>query len=209
MTRYPSLRRVLVGCLVGALPAGLCAQDVNLPPSYGSTTLVTGFDPDPFTVEITAGGDEDASNASGECTGAIADAPDYSVEFTAGEYVLSFLVNSSVDTTLLVNDPGGEWHCNDDSADLDSSNPGILFSNPTTGRYDVWVGIYDRNNNYTSATLLVSERNESSWRDMVANLGTAAPPVYTEPTPPPPEPQQPTPMTLQPATGAIQYGRKL
>jgi hypothetical protein len=190
-----------VYCALAALLSapGVFAQDTSQTPAYGSTSLVSGFSPDPYVVAVTAGGSRPVSETDSSCTGNVAEAPDFSVDFTAGEYVLSFVVDSAVDTTLLVNDPDGQWHCNDDSSYLDSANAGIIFTNPTSGRYDIWVGLYDASADFPPATLLISEQNEDSWRNMVASLNST-PPV--EPTPEPPQ-------VLTPAVGNLMYERKL
>lgn len=52
---------------------------------------------------------------------------------------MTFTVESAADTVLLVNDPRAEWHHNDDTNGL---NPEITISNPSEGRYDIWVGTY-------------------------------------------------------------------
>jgi hypothetical protein len=119
----------------GAMP------DFNLPPTFGQVELVTGFTPDPATVELNAGGTTDAGAANlGEgCLGFIATAPDYRVIYTAGALPLIFHVVAEADTTLVINGPDGNWYCNDDATGL---NPMVTFEAPVTGQYDVWVGTY-------------------------------------------------------------------
>lgn len=128
--------------------------DSSLRPSYGSVTLASGFTPDPRVVSLRAGGTIPAGNASSDCTGSIAKAPDYRIEYTAGSQPLIVRTRSSVDTTLVVNDPSGEWVCDDDGAG--NSNAQVIFEKPASGTYDVWVGTYSGGN--SPATLLFTER---------------------------------------------------
>jgi hypothetical protein len=54
---------------------------------------------------------------------------------------LIFSVNSTADTTLVINDPNDNWVCDDDGGNI-GLNPSITFANPVSGQYDVWVGTY-------------------------------------------------------------------
>ncbi|GAA0645756.1 peptidase [Brevundimonas lenta] len=116
------------------------AQDTTATATYGEITLNAGFTPDPYTVEVTAGGTIDAANIGAPCTGSIARAPDFQVTYNAGSLPFYIFVNSSSDTTLVVNGPDGLWYCDDDSNG--GSNPQVTFNNPRSGTYDIWVGTY-------------------------------------------------------------------
>lgn len=118
------------------------AQNYNLRPSFGSVSLQAGFLPDPRTRTVQAGGDNYFSGGGG-CPGGgwFANAPDYRVNYRAGGYALSFYVRAPGDTMLLINDPTGTWYCNDDYQGL---NPALVFNNPRSGQYDIWVGTYNR-----------------------------------------------------------------
>jgi hypothetical protein len=124
------------GAATGAMP------DWTLDPAYGAVDLVSGFEPDPHVVAIAAGGELDASVIPG-CWGAIARAPDYRVNFTAGNYGLPliFSVNSDADTVLVINGADGQWVCDDDGGNI-GLNPSITFANPQSGQYDIWVGTF-------------------------------------------------------------------
>jgi hypothetical protein len=121
-----------------ALPQEL--PDFTLNPNYGTVDLVSGFTPDPHTINLAAGGDYNAYQIPG-CVGWITRAPDYRVNWTAGSGVLPliFSVQSEADTTLVINDANGNWVCNDDTNGL---NPVVTFNNPSGGQYDVWVGTF-------------------------------------------------------------------
>ena len=140
---------------VAALSVPALAQDYSAPPTYGSVNLNSGFTPDPYNVRLTSGGARPASNVSSSCRGWIANAPDYSVYYQAGNmFDLTIGAVSDSDTTLVVNGPSGNWYCDDDSGE--GLNPSLTFANPASGRYDIWVGSY-REGNYADATLSISE----------------------------------------------------
>jgi hypothetical protein len=132
-------------CLFAASAASLLAlpaqaQDFGLEPTYGTVALDAGFPEDPHVVSLQSGGDIDAATLGGACTGFIADAPDYRLNYTAGSFPLLFVAIADVDTTLVINGPDGSWYCDDDSdGQLD---PRVTFNAPESGQYDVWVGTY-------------------------------------------------------------------
>ncbi|MEA1940654.1 MAG: hypothetical protein U9P68_00250 [Pseudomonadota bacterium] len=129
--------------------------DYSLPSNYGSAELTAGFAPDPYNVELMAGGDVDVNEALGRnCRGFATTAPDFDITYTPGDFDLYISATSGGDATLAVNAPDGSWWCDDDSAG--SLNPGIRFDNPMEGRYDIWVGTYSEGAP-EPATLHVSE----------------------------------------------------
>jgi len=137
------------------LASAATAQDFTAPPSFGSVNLSSGFTPDPYNVTLTSGGQLHASNLSSSCRGWIANAPDYSVYYQAGNmFDLTISSVSGSDTTLVVNGPAGNWYCDDDSGQ--GLNPSMTFANPASGRYDIWVGSYSEGD-YAQATLSISE----------------------------------------------------
>lgn len=142
---------VAAAACLALVAAGASAQNYNLSPSYGGANLSAGFSPDPWTVSITAGGQNDAGRVG--CAGYVADAPDYRVNYSAGGFSLYFSVQSGADTTLVINAPDGRWYCNDDYNGL---NPAVIFGNPMSGQYDIWIGTFDYGS-LPSSTLYVSE----------------------------------------------------
>ncbi|MEM9755429.1 MAG: trypsin-like serine protease [Pseudomonadota bacterium] len=129
---------------LAATLSAVSAQDYTLEPSFGQITLTTGFQPDPVWTRVQAGGSiqgeyVDASTGQ-RCRGHFANAPDYRVVFEAGSRLpLTFYAESFSDTVLLVNAPDGSWHCNDDHTRFD---PAVVFDNPQSGTYDIWVGTF-------------------------------------------------------------------
>lgn len=120
--------------------------DVTAPARFGGQRLEAGFLPDPFGVDVQAGGPSnanlgvgDAVVAEGYCVGHVTRAPSYELDFQAGQAPLyiSALAQAGQDLTLLVNAPDGAWYCNDDNDGLD---PGLEFEAPQSGVYDIYVG---------------------------------------------------------------------
>ena len=136
----------LAGCVITVLPATLNPQ---APPAFGSATVQAGF---VHTVNLTAGGPISASVVG--CNGYVASPPDFSINFQtiAGILPLIFSVSSATDTTLVVNDPYGNWICDDDGGP--GLNPLVRINGPVAGRYSVWVGTY--NGGTAPATLRVN-----------------------------------------------------
>jgi len=132
--------------------------DFSLDPAYGSIDLTSGFQPDPHTVAIDAGGTIDASTIGQPgCVGRIARAPDFRLNWTAGSGSLPLIISvgAESDTTLVVNDAQGNWACDDDGGNA-GLNPSITFQTPASGQYDIWVGTYSEGDLQPS-TLNISE----------------------------------------------------
>jgi hypothetical protein len=133
----------------------VAAQDWRLPANFGAANLSYGFTPDPYTVNVVSGGTIDASSAiSSSCRGAISNAPDFELTYSAGSLPLIISVNSNSDTTLVINGPDGRWYCDDDGGNQ-GLNPSLRWNSPPSGTYDIWVGSYSGGN--ASATLSISE----------------------------------------------------
>jgi hypothetical protein len=151
-----NFKTILAAATAAAAVSGAAiAQDWTLNPTFGQTTLSAGFAPDPYTVQITAGGNIDAgSSLGGACRGMIANAPDYRLQYNAGSLPLYIGARSNADTTIVVNAPDGSWYCNDDTNGL---NPMVSWGNPPSGQYDIWIGTYGSGSSMASATLTISE----------------------------------------------------
>jgi hypothetical protein len=170
-----------------ALAPGLAhAQDINATPNYGSVTLATGFNPDPHTINVVAGGNIQASTLGGSCTGTISSSPDYRVTYTAGTtFPLIIRTSSGSDTTLVVNGADGSWYCDDDSAG--SSNAQVRFNSPRSGVYDIWVGSYSSGTTPT-ATLMITELANDTPAPAPQPAPVPAPQPAPQPMPPAPQP---------------------
>lgn len=138
-----TFRLIRTGACVATLAAMIAgpalAQELGAEPTFADLTLEAGFMPDPQRIEITAGGDRNAGHSpAGECTGMIAGPPDIRLTYKPDELPLHIKAISDDDTTLVINDPNGQWFCDDDSGgDL---NPLVSFTDPQEGVYDIWVG---------------------------------------------------------------------
>jgi hypothetical protein len=154
----PIARIFAAGAALAAVAAAgvATAQNYNLNPAYGTVNLTAGFTPDPYVVNVASGGRNDASQTvSSSCRGFVADAPDVRLNYSSGSFPLIISVNSSADTTLVVNAPDGSWYCDDDGGNQ-GMNPSLRFNNPQRGQYDIWIGTYGNASNQP-AQLHISE----------------------------------------------------
>lgn len=135
--------------------------DFSLPATFFDEDIVNGFTPDPVDYPLQAGGDLFASGVLDGCAGFVAEAPDVRITYEAGDqYPLRVFVEGRSDTTLLINQPDGQWLCNDDRVEGDL-NPEIFFAQPMTGQYDIWVGTYENPDSlgeFPEVVLRISER---------------------------------------------------
>ncbi|MEM6382994.1 MAG: hypothetical protein AAF739_09990 [Pseudomonadota bacterium] len=155
---------VAAGAVLAAAIAPTQAQDAELAPTFGDSQLEQGFGEHVLTIQ--AGGEFDAASAGPGCNGFIAEAPDYLIEYL-GTGELEIAANSQEDTTILVQDPSGEFLCNDD---FDEVNPQVTISGNAFGFTAIWVGTFAPivNNTYPDADIIVRE---------VAGSDTIAPAV--------------------------------
>ena len=142
------LQATLLVAALGIACATAQAQEALDPladPTFGSAALDAGFGPDPFEIELIGGGFVDASEAvDASCSGFVGSEPDFRLDWSgAGRDLRIFFVGAG-DTTLVVNDPSGAWHCNDDFED---ANPLIEFPASPAGQYRIWVGSFAGNEN--------------------------------------------------------------
>jgi hypothetical protein len=153
----PALRRFAVAsaAFVSLACGAAYAQNTDLDPSFGTTTLVSGFRPDPVVVQVRSGGSIDAQTINPGCKGFIAGAPDVRLQFEAATQPLIVSVASDADTTLVIHGPDGGWYC-DDNSGSNHRNPSLRFSHPQSGQYDVWIGA-PAANSLAAAELNVSE----------------------------------------------------
>ena len=136
------------------------AQNWQAAPTFGTATLSAGFMPDPHTTFIQAGGSDevalvDPAAATGPAATSVNEsAPDLDLNYVSGGSDLFIYARGDADVTLLVLDPSGEWHCNDD---WEGTDPLVAFFNPEDGNYNIWVGTFAPGD-LESAVLQISER---------------------------------------------------
>lgn len=97
---------------------------------------------DDVTVEVTADGDlpvPEMLTNDALCSGLVSLTPNYAFDWSGETETLSLFVEADGDTTLLVRTPDGSLLCSDD-ASADTLNPLVVISEPSDGRYLVWVG---------------------------------------------------------------------
>ena len=127
--------------------------------NFGNASLRGGYTPDPHNVRLVSGAsgrnsvDVSRLSLAPGCRGHVTRQPDYILNYTQAASFLRFYATSTGDTTLVINDAQGNWHCNDDSVGL---NPMVDIANPPAGQYDIWVGSYRAGENL-NATLSITE----------------------------------------------------
>lgn len=128
--------------------------------AYGHAELSGGFTPDPRRFDIVSGGPLDAGalGLGPSCVGAVASEPDFVLDYDDVAPFLRFFVISRGDTTLVVREPGGDFHCNDDSHG--SENPTVDLRRPEEGRYLVWVGSYRAEDTHEGTLSITEMRSE-------------------------------------------------
>jgi hypothetical protein len=155
MSVFSSISALAVALGLAIVAPSASAQDFSLNPNYGSVSLSGGFTPDPYRVSLQAGGTINVSQADSSCRGFITNAPDFRLSFSAGSLPLIISVAADSDTTLVINDPNGDFYCDDDGG-VNGLNPSIRFNSPSSGQYDIWVGTYESGRTQP-ATLHISE----------------------------------------------------
>jgi hypothetical protein len=126
--------------VIPAIPTKTPAPGSALPnldpqamPLYGSASLASGFSPDPYRVDLEAGGSVDTAGSSAAC-GYTSFHPAFVLDWQGGDFLRLFFTpnGDDTDTTLLVRTPAEEWLCEKDSVlDLPSA---------AAGEYAIWVG---------------------------------------------------------------------
>lgn len=129
--------------------------DASGEPAYGTQVFTPGFAPPQFSIDLVSGGANDvASMQLGDnCLGFAATDPDFVVELAADFDRVTILVDSKLDTTLIVNTPNGSWACNDDTNGL---NPAVVLRDAAAGPYQIWIGSYEQDASGIS-TLWITE----------------------------------------------------
>lgn len=168
------LALALTGLLVLQAASNARAQDLSAEPLFGSTSLEAGFSSTPYTVEVSPGGTDESFTLGGSCNGYIRFAqPDFVLSYQAGSSPLGVFALSDLDITMAINDPAGDWHCNDDHPFLSGTNSGIQFDEPLSGDYQIWVGSYDSGADSIATLLAITEVDETEWASISIGLEEA------------------------------------
>ncbi len=146
-----------LSCIALLVPAPVVAQlsiggDMS---NFGSRMLSPGFQPDPLTVSVISGGSLSVSDMGlgFGCVGYATEQPDFILDLTDPTSSLRIFFEGDGDTGLVINGPGGDWHCNDDASGLD---PMVEFEGAAAGQYDIWVSSYASGESI-SGTLSITE----------------------------------------------------
>lgn len=124
-------------------------------PTFGTLSLVTGFQSDPASVAVVSGGDVDVSYLGGDCYGFAAGPPDVTLQWDGFGFLrIFFVADGGGDTTLVVNDANGGWHCSDDS--YDTLNPTVDIGDAASGQIDIWIPSFEPGD-FLPGTLYVTE----------------------------------------------------
>jgi hypothetical protein len=119
----------------------LACPDWQGRPHFGQIDLPAGFAPDPYVINVTAGGTHRIENCGlSPWTGFVTVRPDFDLYWTGSSSQLTIAVEAGADAILLVNAPDGLFYYSDDYR---GTSPAITFYNPAEGLYDIWIGSYD------------------------------------------------------------------
>lgn len=151
------LASAVAAAALATLATPVAAQSLNTGATgtFGQVSLRAGFEPDPHSVTVNAGGSVDATRANAACGGFIAARPSFTLRYTAGDYPLYISAASESDTTIAVRAPDGSWSCDDDGAG--NLNPVVSWASPRSGRYQIWVGRFGVEGETAPAVLNISE----------------------------------------------------
>ncbi|KXK24878.1 MAG: hypothetical protein UZ15_CFX003000139 [Chloroflexi bacterium OLB15] len=125
--------------------------------NYGETALVSAVAP--HTLQAIAGGDVDATVLGGECVGFISAQPDYRLIWSGSFNTLRIFFTGDGDATLVVLDPNGTMHCNDDSFTTQSPTVDIAAAPP--GVYNIWIGSYAPGGAITGTLRITEDLNRN------------------------------------------------
>ena len=137
------------------LASGVAQAQPNRNASPQATISVSG--PDTAQTTVRAGGSDRVAVQGSGCSGFIANDSPVAAVTWSGSGALSIYATSGTDTTLLVADPAGRWHCSDDA---NGSNPGVTIAQARTGRYLVWVGTFEPG---TASATLKAKGGQPDW----------------------------------------------
>lgn len=160
--------RIGIGCIAAIVAlASAPPASAKTQPYFGETTLISGFPDDPHEVGVLPGGDVPVDNLGPGCVGFVSSRPDYRVQFET-DGVLPFILRtrSEADTVLVVEDPYGDYHCDDDG--YDGLNAEVRFDRPVSGPYTIWVGTYVSGLETIDATLSITELDDEDGMPALA-----------------------------------------
>lgn len=157
LTPPPVMRVSSLLALLGLLLALPAQAQPNRQGAPQAGPLTAADAPAALSVQA-GGGDRNAVPGSG-CSGFISNGTPTAVVRLDAAGPLAIYATSDTDTTLLVSDPTGRWHCSDDA---EGSNPAVTFARADAGAYTVWVGTFSPDAAGAAARLL-AVRGQPRW----------------------------------------------
>lgn len=126
--------------LAPVVPASACPDPAAVPAARHAVTGRALWSPEVYPVR--AGGDVALRVCGLSGWGHVRRAPDFRFELSRMTRYdrLHLRVNAECDPVLLVRDPAGRWHFDDDSGTGRTAS--LSLAEPADGRYDVWVGSF-------------------------------------------------------------------
>lgn len=147
------------------LPIGV-SEAREAEPIYGEVALEGGFYPDPWTLDLVAGGDRWAGELDPACEGMLAgDGPDVALHFSQPAVPLHLYLAGEAPVALAVRLPTGTWRCSGSPEQIAR----LTIGKPIPGTYHIWSASAD---GYPEARLSISELALSD--DQLAYRGSAA-----------------------------------
>ncbi|MCX7808125.1 MAG: hypothetical protein N2515_05925, partial [Deltaproteobacteria bacterium] len=107
------------------------------------------------SVTIRAGGNDEGGTRGSPCHGFFPEEPQIVLEVQGSTPSIQITAHSSSDTLLAIRLPNGTFFCDDDGGG--GVNPAITL-NSAMGRYEVFVGTFQREDQGTPATVFVRKR---------------------------------------------------
>jgi hypothetical protein len=153
----PRFAAGLAAVVLSATAVQAQCPNLSAKPISGRIELSEFFLPDPSTHRVIAGGSQNLTRCRSNWKGWVSSSPDLQLQYrTSGGTSLSISIESGMDTVLLVNDPSGTWHYDDDSGN--GLNGKLRFPRARQGRYDIWVGLFkEGRGNLPPVTVAISE----------------------------------------------------
>jgi hypothetical protein len=160
----PLSARTTVAVLALTASPALACPGLNWegPSNYGTINLATGHGIDPFTIPLRAGGNWnlrscglDAEALTGfEGDGLVNHTPDLTLNWRSEAPRIAFTTEFEEDTFLLIRDPEGGWHFDDNGR---GQNPLVVLTDTPGGNYAIWIGTHGSTTFTRPGKLIITE----------------------------------------------------
>lgn len=158
-----SAQTVAVLSALAASPALACPGLAwDAPSSYGILNVATGHGIDPVTLPIRGGGNWnlrdcglEAEGLTGfEGDGLINRVPELTIHWISQAPRIAFTAEFAEDTFLLIRDPEGSWHFDDNGR---GQNPLVVLTDAPAGDYAIWVGSHGSTTSTRPGEIIITE----------------------------------------------------